>query len=630
MDRALELLEGLLKLQRSHGDEVGVAGTYAAIADVYFKQADSLPDPESKQNGYKEALRLRRRAHKGYADAGALRHAAVVRSQLGRELFLAGQDHDALLELQGAFEDCVALGDLSGAATCTQGLAMAFLSKGLDGGSQAREYYEQAMGWASKGLAYASDFGLDLADGDGEEGRARRLMSLIRIGTKAAYQLRDAAQLYRFYDMGRAAGLLAALGGREALREVSVPADLRAAEEKARAEVTRALDARQALGRGASLKASRRVTAAQKGVREALKEIRDEVRMQADLSYPQVPPLKEVQGYLRAGDALLLYGEVFDKIVVVVVTGDDVWPVDIAPAEKVRDAVQALFSDDEYPINEGRAGKLRELLLDKLKLGADVKRLLISPHGSLAYVPFSLLDASREVCFLPSATVFAALRADTYEAGQRLLALGAPAYKGEHPDLPESGTEVSSIAIKERGDTVLLGEDASETNFKRLVAEKEKAKERWRAVHLACHGLVYPERPRESALALTVDEENDGSLEALEVFGMRVPADLVVLSGCETGSGQIIEGEGLEGFTRAFLFAGTPRVIASLWNVDDEATQVLMTEFYRLWRPLGKPGTLPAAAALKAAQAHVKNHPDHPLWKHPHYWAAWVLWGLPD
>ena len=80
------------------------------------------------------------------------------------------------------------------------------------------------------------------------------------------------------------------------------------------------------------------------------------------------------------------------------------------------------------------------------------------------------------------------------------------------------------------------------------------------------------------------------------------------------------------GLTRAFMYAGAPRVICSLWKVDDKATQALMVKFYELWSPKEGAG-LGAAAALKRAQAFVKSHEK---WKHPYYWAAWVLWGLPS
>ena len=110
---------------------------------------------------------------------------------------------------------------------------------------------------------------------------------------------------------------------------------------------------------------------------------------------------------------------------------------------------------------------------------------------------------------------------------------------------------------------------------------------------------------------------------------MEIPADLAVLSACETGKGKVVKGEGIVGLTRAFMFAGSPRVICSLWKVDDDATKALMIKFYELWNPKDGKG-LGTAAALKKAQAFIRDHPGHPKWKHPYYWAAWVLWGLPD
>jgi CHAT domain-containing protein len=104
---------------------------------------------------------------------------------------------------------------------------------------------------------------------------------------------------------------------------------------------------------------------------------------------------------------------------------------------------------------------------------------------------------------------------------------------------------------------------------------------------------------------------------------MSIPADLVVLSACETGKGKIYRTEGVVGFTRAFMMAGAPRVIVSLWKVDDEATRALMVKFYELW----KPGKMVTATALKKAQEYVASQPQ---WRHPYYWAAWQLWGLGD
>ena len=150
-----------------------------------------------------------------------------------------------------------------------------------------------------------------------------------------------------------------------------------------------------------------------------------------------------------------------------------------------------------------------------------------------------------------------------------------------------------------------------------------------------------------SSLALSRTGEDDGFLTALEILRMRIPADLAVLSASDTARGKIVRGEGIVGLTRAFMFAGAPRVICSLWKVDDEATKALMVKFYEFWNPQAKPGEperpkgveradrqgLGAAAALKKAQAYVRDLKDKDgkqKWKHPYYWAAWVLWGLPE
>ena len=130
-------------------------------------------------------------------------------------------------------------------------------------------------------------------------------------------------------------------------------------------------------------------------------------------------------------------------------------------------------------------------------------------------------------------------------------------------------------------------------------------------------------RAMHSFLALSVDEKNDGNLYAREVFNLETPADLVVLSGCETGRGQVIRGDGLTGLMRGFMQSGSPRVICSLWKVDDEPTSALMTRFYAEW----KKGDVSAVTALRRAQAYVASQPE---WKHPDNWAAWVVWGLPD
>jgi CHAT domain-containing protein len=128
--------------------------------------------------------------------------------------------------------------------------------------------------------------------------------------------------------------------------------------------------------------------------------------------------------------------------------------------------------------------------------------------------------------------------------------------------------------------------------------------------------------PLLSCLALASTPAEDGFLTAADVLRMHVPADLVVLSACRTGEGTVVRGEGVVGLVRSFFQAGASRVVASLWNGDDEATLLLMTRFHKALA-----SGAPPPRALAEAQAVVRATPR---WAHPYFWAGWVIWGLPD
>jgi len=147
---------------------------------------------------------------------------------------------------------------------------------------------------------------------------------------------------------------------------------------------------------------------------------------------------------------------------------------------------------------------------------------------------------------------------------------------------------------------------------------------RYRIIHFATHGLINSEHPELSGLVLSLVDENgkpqDGFLRMNDIFGLRLPADLIVLSACQTALGKEIKGEGLVGLTRGFMYAGAERVVASLWQVDDQATSELMQYFYR---GMLKEGLRPAAA-LRAAQIEMSKSSR---WSAPYYWAGFVIQG---
>jgi CHAT domain-containing protein/predicted negative regulator of RcsB-dependent stress response len=146
----------------------------------------------------------------------------------------------------------------------------------------------------------------------------------------------------------------------------------------------------------------------------------------------------------------------------------------------------------------------------------------------------------------------------------------------------------------------------------------------YRYVHFATHGLLNSSHPELSGIILSlVDEQGrrqDGFLRLHEIYNLELPADLVVLSACQTGLGKEIKGEGLVGLTRGFMYAGASRVAASLWQVDDAATAELMGRFYFAMLKKG----LSPSAALRQAQVEMA---EQKRWHSPYYWAAFTMQG---
>jgi CHAT domain-containing protein len=147
----------------------------------------------------------------------------------------------------------------------------------------------------------------------------------------------------------------------------------------------------------------------------------------------------------------------------------------------------------------------------------------------------------------------------------------------------------------------------------------------YRIVHFATHALINRTHPELSGIVLSLlDKEGraqDGFLRGHELYNLKLPADLVVLSACQTALGKETRGEGMVGLTRGFMYAGAARVVASLWSLDDQRAAELMVRFYK--RMLG-PQRMPAAAALRAAQIEMWKDQR---WRAPYFWAAFALQG---
>jgi len=140
-------------------------------------------------------------------------------------------------------------------------------------------------------------------------------------------------------------------------------------------------------------------------------------------------------------------------------------------------------------------------------------------------------------------------------------------------------------------------------------------------IHFACHGEFNDKQRMQSGLLLSKDKDNDGCLQVHEIFGLDLRnANLVTLSACETALSKIYGGDDLVGLSRGFIYAGTPSILATFWKMDDSSTSILMEAFYDNWQKKG----MNKPEALRQAQITLKSMPAY---KHPYYWAPFVMIG---
>jgi CHAT domain-containing protein len=206
------------------------------------------------------------------------------------------------------------------------------------------------------------------------------------------------------------------------------------------------------------------------------------------------------------------------------------------------------------------------------------------------------------------------------EFAKAIRDVGATDSGGRIPRLPFSREEADAIVA------VAPGADGMKATGFKATRERASAADlaHYRIVHFATHAFLNDRHPELSGVVLSLVDEygrpQDGFLRLHELYNLNLPVELVVLSACQTGLGKEIRGEGLVGLTRGFMYAGAPRVVASLWKVGDLGTAQLMSFFYR---GMLKEGLRPAAALRAAQVAMLKQK----RWQAPYYWAGFVLQG---
>lgn len=358
-------------------------------------------------------------------------------------------------------------------------------------------------------------------------------------------------------------------------------------------------------------------------VAEAFRRLQVEDARFAELQSPRVVEPRELQALVGPGEALVEYAAVGGNYCAIVVTGETLEAVRLAPVGEVDRLLEGFrFQMDKFLYGREFAGRelahlkrgadfylsrLHDALLGPLEPYVADRDVVVVPHGRLHYVPIhALFDGEayaierRGVSYAPSATVYALCApAEPREAGPPLLCGMADA------SAPEIEREIEVLRSLFPDARVLAGAEATRQTVAR---EAESC----RLLHIASHAVFRADNPMLSSLRLA-----DGDLTFYDVFNLRLAADLVVLSGCNTGTVAVGAGDELHGLMRGFLYAGAPSLLISMWAADDAATASLMKTFYaELQNGSSK------REALRRAQCEAIDR-----YSHPYYWASFTLLG---
>ncbi len=388
------------------------------------------------------------------------------------------------------------------------------------------------------------------------------------------------------------------------------------------------------------------------------REIRTTSPAYANLKYPEVITYDEAKNSLVDKDTTFFAYSLGKDRSYVFVLSESGLKVFAAPARKalqqqVAEYRKVISDKDNHDFSLGHV-LFKELVLPGLD--KSTKRIVFVPDDILNLLPFETLvsDAGttrwlvqdHPVSYIPSLSSLRELNrrrsASRIRPHKDLLAFGDPFYGANEEDQRNASQDIfqdfysnsliSFFRLKYSGleiRKIAAAFKPSRTDaFRRQEATEDRLKAAplmdYRILHFATHGLIDDKKPARSSIILALDQDpaEDGFLQMREIFNLRMNADLVTLSACQTGLGQFIRGEGIEGLSRAFFYAGASSVLMSLWAVNDEATYQLMERFYRHLVDSETPMNALRRAKLEMIGSDVLSH--------PYYWAGFIVNGKSD
>ena len=501
--------------------------------------------------------------------------------------------------------------------------ALAHLNQGLARALAGLGRNEEALAASREAVRNVEEIRGELGDAGLRSGYFEDKQGMYYLAVRLALETQHPEEAFELAERSRSRSFLDLLGSQttlskgrtRALVDEEVRLQARLAEAQAQAQ--------EASEQGESTAARAPAEALDRDYKAFLDRVRKENREQASLMAVEPVTLAEIQGLLPEGTTLVEY--------LVVDSGITAWVVDRSQIKVVRlpgDRASLVTQVRQFrtsitklaPISNVRAQAvaLYRRLLEPLQPEIRGDRVVFVPYGVLHYLPFTALrsPAGRwvvedfAVSTLPSASVLRYLTDKGAGAPARALVIGNPDL-GVDLNLPWAEREARMVGQREREATVLVRGEATEVKVKKLLDTAG-------VIHFATHGDLSESDPLSSALLLVGGGGEDGRLEVREVFGLDLHARLVVLSACETGLGKLSRGDEVVGLQRAFLYAGTPAVVTTLWKVDDKATFELVRAFYTRLEGAG-----PLEALRQAQLETMRTFP------HPYAWAAFGLTGLP-
>jgi CHAT domain-containing protein len=339
---------------------------------------------------------------------------------------------------------------------------------------------------------------------------------------------------------------------------------------------------------------------------------------------PAPMTVAEIHAALAPDAVLVEYFQTGEQILAAVLTADGIDIVSLTTAQRIENAVRMLqFQLSKFHLAASYTGKvekhlresterrLRELyqeLVAPLRSLLKGSRLILAPHGALHHVPMHALHDGTEylidrftVSYVPNASVYALCRQKSAVSASRSLILGV-----QDSRTPWISREVQEVAAVAPDPHLLLGAEASQEALRRLGPGS-------RQIHIATHGVFRSDNPMFSSIRLA-----DAYLSLYDLYSLRLPVDLITLSGCATGLNVVTAGDELMGLARGLLYGGAHALLLTLWDVQDGSTAEFMREFYFHLSD----GTASKALALKTAMLEVRRR-----YPHPFHWAPFILVG---